>query len=67
MPIACIFCQLSPSNNHSPRQARQLSFIAEFIDEINHLSGSENFAANCFSRPSIGIRKQSQNLSGVYK
>ena len=36
-PIACTFRRTSASNNHSPRQARQISFTAEYIDENNHL------------------------------
>ena len=65
-PLACTFCRISPSNNHSPRQGRQLSFIAEYIDKIHHLSGSENIVADSFSRPSVGTNEQSQIVSGVY-
>ena len=65
-PIACTFPQISPSDNHSPRQARPLSFIAEYIDEIRYLSGSENIVADCFSRASVGTNDQSQNVSDVY-
>ena len=52
-PIACTFRRISASNNHIPRQARQLSFI-ENIHEIHHLSGSEIIVVDCFSRPSVG-------------
>ena len=66
-PIACTFRRISASNNHSPRQARQISFIAEYIDEIHHLSGSENIVADCLSRPpSVDTKEQSQIVSGVY-
>ena len=66
-PIACTFGRISASNNHSPRQARQLSFIAEYIDEIHHLSGSENIVADCLSRPpSDDSKEPSQNPSSVY-
>ena len=41
-PMACFFTRISASNNLSPRQARQLSFIAEYIDGIHNISGSEN-------------------------
>ena len=69
-PIACTFRRICASNNHSPRQARQLSFIAEiaeYIDEIHHLSGSENIVADCLSRPpSVDTLEQSQIVSSVY-
>ena len=66
-PIACTFRRISASNNHSPRQARKISFIAEYIDEIHHLSGSENIVADCLSRPSsVDTKEQSQIVSSVY-
>ena len=40
--------------------------MANYIDEIHHLSGSENIVANCFSRPSVDTYEQSQKVSGVY-
>ena len=55
-PIACSFRRLNASNNHSPRQARQFSFIAEYIDEIHHLSGSENIVADGFKRLLVAMR-----------
>ena len=66
-PIDCTFRRTSASNNHSPRRARQISFIAESIDEIHHLSGSENIVADCLSRPpSVDTKEQSQIVSSVY-
>ena len=66
-PIACIFRRISASKNHNPRQARQLSFIAEYIDEVHHLSGSEKIVSDCLSRlPSIDTKEQSQIVSIVY-
>ena len=66
-PIAGTFRRISASNNHSPRQARQISFKAEYIDEIHHLSGSENIVANCLSRPpSVDTKEPSQIVSSVY-
>lgn len=38
------------SDKASPRQLRQLSFIAEFTTEFIHLSGSENLVADSLSR-----------------
>ena len=64
--MACSFPRLSASNNHSPQNARQFSSIAEYMDEIHLLSGSENIVAGCFSRPSVDTSEQSQNVSGVY-
>ena len=65
--IACTFRRISASNNHSPRQARQISFISDYIDEIHHLSGSENIVADGLSRPpSVYIKEQSQIVSSVY-
>lgn len=37
-------------NKASPRQARQLEFIAQFSTEIVHIKGSENAAADALSR-----------------
>ena len=34
----------------SPRQARQLSLLSEYIDDIVHLSGKDNVVADCLSR-----------------
>ena len=66
-PIACTFRRIIASNNHSPRHARQISFIAENIDEIQHLSGSENIFADCLSRPSsVDTKEQSRIVSSVY-
>ena len=66
-PIACFFLRPIASNNHSPRNARQISFIAEYIDEIHHLSGSENIVADCLSRPqSVDTKEQSRIVSSVY-
>ena len=40
----------SRSTNHSPRQLRHLSFIAEFTTDIRYVKGSENAAADALSR-----------------
>ena len=49
-PITCSF-QRSQTNSNNPRQARQFSLLAEYIDEIQHISGSTNVVADCLSRP----------------
>jgi hypothetical protein len=38
------------SDKASPRQARQLSFIAQFTTEFEHLPGSDNIVADSLSR-----------------
>ena len=40
----------SCSQNHSPRQLRHLSFIAEFTTDIRYVPGSENGVADALSR-----------------
>lgn len=36
--------------NHTPRQTRHLSFIAEFTTDVQHLSGTANCVADALSR-----------------
>ena len=43
----------SRSNTHSPCQARQLDYIAQFTSDIRHLSGSANAAADTLSRMDV--------------
>jgi cleavage and polyadenylation specificity factor subunit 1 len=43
---------LASSNEHSPRQTRHLSFIAEFSTDIQHITGKDNVVADALSRPS---------------
>ena len=49
-----IISSFTKSSGHSPRQTRQLSFLSEFIDDIQHLSGCDNVVADTLSRPSVG-------------
>ena len=42
------FCK--PSENHTPRQVRQLSYLSQFDCEIRHLPGHLNVVADCLSR-----------------
>ena len=37
-------------DRHAPREARHLSFISEFTTDIQHVSGSDNAAADALSR-----------------
>ena len=39
-----------PSENHSPRQVRYLSYLSQFDSEIKHVPGHKNVAADCLSR-----------------
>ena len=39
-----------PSENHSPRQVRQLSYLSQFDCNIQHLPGRNNIVADCLSR-----------------
>ena len=47
-PVVASFLK---STDHSPRQSRQLSFLSEYIDEMHHISGSDNIVADALSRP----------------
>ncbi len=38
------------SSKHSPRQARQLDFIAQFTSDIRHVKGNDNVPADALSR-----------------
>ena len=49
-PITSSFHR-SHNNNNNPRQSRQFSLLAEYIDDIQHISGSTNIVADCLSRP----------------
>ena len=40
-----------PSTRHSPREARHLSFIAEFTTDIRFVKGTQNVVADTLSRP----------------
>ena len=42
---------LSSTRFRSPRQSRHLSFVSEFTNDIQHVSGSSNVVAEALSRP----------------
>jgi cleavage and polyadenylation specificity factor subunit 1 len=48
-PIVSAF---KKNSAHSPRQTRQLSLLAEYIDDVHHIAGCENVVADALSRPS---------------
>jgi len=39
------------SDPWTPRQCRQLSYIAEYTSDIQHIAGEENIVADTLSRP----------------
>ena len=43
----------SPKHQQSPRQARHLSYIAEFCTDLRYVPGSSNAVADALSRPVI--------------
>ena len=46
---------LASATERSPRQTRQLSFIAEFSSDIHHIKGLSNVVADTLSRPSSPV------------
>ncbi len=51
-------------NNHSPRQARHLDFVAQFITYLRHISSADNAPADALSRMGITSVIQ-ENLKGI--
>ena len=47
------FALASQSSSHSPRQTRQLDFIAQFTSDIRHIKGTDNSVADALSRIDI--------------
>ena len=43
----------SSTDNRSPRQTRQLSYVAEFTSDVRHIKGNSNVVADALSRPSV--------------
>ena len=43
----------APSANHSPREARQLAYLAEFTTDVRHIPGPANVVADTLSRATI--------------
>ena len=59
---------LNSQAEKSPRQSRHLSYIAEFTNDIRHISGTSNHVADALSRITInGIEKLSEDIYAVLK
>ena len=43
----------SPSQRHSPREARHLDFILQYTSKARHITGKENVVADALSRTSL--------------
>lgn len=48
-PLTCAFTKLG-SNKELPRRARQLMFVSEFTNDIQHIDGCKNAVADALSR-----------------
>ena len=47
------FALRSTTDNHSPREARQLDIISQFTSDIRYIDGPANFIADALSRSSL--------------
>ena len=54
----------SSTDNCSPRQTGQLSYVAEFTNDVRHIKGQSNIVADALSRPST-VSVTSQVVSSV--
>ena len=52
------FSLKTPSDRLTPREQRQLAFIAAFTTDIQHIRGADNLAADALSRPSVNVIQQ---------
>ena len=48
-----MFALASQSSSRSPRQTRQLDFVAQFTSDIRHIKGTDNPVADALSRIDI--------------
>jgi transposase InsO family protein len=59
------------SDPWSARQARQLSYLAEYTDDIHHIAGEENIVADTLSRPppsaAAGIKEPSGSPAATWQ
>lgn len=46
----------------SPKQSRQLSFLAEYVDQVIYVKGQSNIVADCLSRPNAKLASVSIDL-----
>ena len=52
-PLISKFRKITTPN--SDKQARYLSFISEYVNDVVHIRGQENVVADCLSRPSCAV------------
>ena len=62
-PIVSAF--YSKSIPKSDRQQRQLSFISEYISDIQYVRGQDKIVADCLSRPINSVNVDVFNLKGL--
>ena len=62
-PIVSAF--YSKSIPKSDRQQRQLSFISEYISDIQYVRGQDNIVADCLSRPINSVNVDVFDLKGL--
>ncbi len=59
------------SDPWSARQARQLSYLAEYTDDIRHIAGEENIVADTLSRPppsaAAGVKEPSGSPAAAWQ
>ncbi len=51
------------SDPWTPRQCRQLSYVAEFTSDVRHIAGVDNVVADALSRPPVGHQQPSSQSS----
>ena len=51
------------SDPWTPRQGRQLAYVAEFTSDIRHIAGTDNVVADALSRPPVGHCRSSPRSS----
>lgn len=44
-----------PSENATARQSRQISYLVEYLDDIQHIKGKDNVVADALTRPPISL------------
>lgn len=55
----------SKNTPHSDRQQRQLSFLSEYISDMQYIRGQDNIVADCLSRPVNSISIDTFDLPGL--
>ena len=57
------FSLRTPSDRLTPREQRQLAFIAAFTMDMQHIRGTDKYAAEALSRPSVNAIQQPIDFS----